>query len=272
MPDGSRHPALVLLDLTLGTAAAGVDGLTRGAGLAARLAAPPARAVAGAGRDVARRIPAGPADRLRATGQQLQRTGRQLRDNARGRAQALVTLLANAVLDQLDLTDLVVQRVDLDQVAQHLDIDAIVARIDLIGLAEYIVDGIDLPKIIRDSTGSVASEGVRGVRMQGIEADEALAKFIDRLLLRRRPRRTGVEHSPADLKPPRTDLEPSRTGGEYSHTNLEHRHADLQHSRPGLEPPRTALQHSRPDMEPRGADLDLERSPAGRVLENGAGP
>jgi hypothetical protein len=208
MPDGRRPAALVLLDLTLGTAAAGVDGLARGAGLAARLAAPPARAVAGAGREVARRLPAGPADRLRATGQQLRSTGQQLRNNARDRVQALVPLLVNAVLDQLDLTDLVVQRVDLDQVAQHLDLDAVVARIDLISLAEYIVDGIDLPKIIRDSTGSVASEGVRGVRMQSIEADEALAKFIDRLLLRRRPRRTGMEQSHLD----QIHLEQGHTG------------------------------------------------------------
>jgi hypothetical protein len=195
VPDGSRHAALVFLDVTLGAAAVGVGGLTRGAGLAARLAAPPARAVAGAGREVARRIPAGPADRLRATGQQLQNTGQRLRNNARDRLQALVPLLVDAVLDQLDLTDLVVQRVDLDEVVQHLDLDAVVARVDLISLAEYIVDGVDLQKIIHDSTGSVASDGVRGVRMQSIEADEALAKFIDRLLLRRRPRRTGLEQS-----------------------------------------------------------------------------
>jgi hypothetical protein len=172
-----------------------VGGLARGAGLAARLAAPPARAVTGAGREVAHRIPAGPADRLRTTGQQLQNTGQRLRNNARDRVQALVPLLVDAVLDQLDLTEIVVQRVDLDKVVQQLDLDAVVARIDLISLAEYIVDGIDLPKIIRGSTGSVTSEGVRGVRMQSIEADEALAKFIDRLLLRRRPRRTGPEQS-----------------------------------------------------------------------------
>ena len=101
-----------------------------------------------------------------------------------------------AVLDRLDLTDLVVRRVDLDRVAQGLDVEAVAyrldltalaQRIDLIGLAEQVVVGIDLPQLIRDSTGSVASEGIAGVRMQGMEADQALTHLVDRLL-RRRPR------------------------------------------------------------------------------------
>ncbi|HVN12752.1 MAG TPA: hypothetical protein VMT69_11710 [Kineosporiaceae bacterium] len=110
----------------------------------------------------------------------------------------------NRILDTLDLTDLVIHRVDLNRVAEaldlnrvargldvdavaaRLDIDAVINRVDLIGLAEYIVDGIDLPRIIRESTGSVASEGLREVRTRSIEADQALAQFVDRLLLRRR--------------------------------------------------------------------------------------
>ena len=109
-----------------------------------------------------------------------------------------------AVLDRLDLTELVMSRVDLDRIAGSLDIEAIAyrldltalaERIDLIGLAEQVIVGIDLPQIIRDSTGSVASEGIAGVRMQGMEADQALAHFVDRLL-RRRPRRSQLEQGP----------------------------------------------------------------------------
>ena len=109
-----------------------------------------------------------------------------------------------AVLDRLDLTELVVSRVDLDRIARALDIEAIAgrldlnalaARIDLIGLAEQVVVGIDLPQLIRDSTGSVASEGVAGVRMGGMEADQALAHFVDRVL-RRRPRHPPSEQGP----------------------------------------------------------------------------
>jgi hypothetical protein len=56
-----------------------------------------------------------------------------------------------------------------------------------------VVDGIDLPKIIRESTGSVASEGLREVRLRSFEADQALSHLVDRILLRR-----GGRPAPAD--------------------------------------------------------------------------
>lgn len=86
----------------------------------------------------------------------------------------------DAVLDRLDLTSVVLQRVDLDALIQ-----AILDRIDLVALAVDVIDGVDLPEIIRESTGSMASDTVRGVRMQGIVADEAVGRAVDRLLLRR---------------------------------------------------------------------------------------
>jgi len=89
-----------------------------------------------------------------------------------------------AVLDRLDLTATVLRRVDLRTV-----VDAVLSQVDLIGLAEQVIDGVDLPEIIRESTGSMASDTVRGVRMQGIEADQAVdqvvGRTVDRLLLRR---------------------------------------------------------------------------------------
>jgi hypothetical protein len=89
----------------------------------------------------------------------------------------------DAVLDRLDLTAVVLQRVDLEAV-----VAAVLDRVDLVGLAEEIVDEIDLPEIIRESSGSMASDTVRGARMQGIAADEAVGRAVDRLLLRRTPR------------------------------------------------------------------------------------
>jgi hypothetical protein len=87
----------------------------------------------------------------------------------------------DAVLDRLDLTAVVLERVDLDRL-----VGSVLARIDLAGLAEQVIDDIDLPEIIRESTGSMASDTVRGVRMQGIAADEAVERAMDRLRLRRR--------------------------------------------------------------------------------------
>jgi hypothetical protein len=89
------------------------------------------------------------------------------------------------VLDRMDLTSVVLTRVDLDAL-----VTAILGHIDMIGLAEEIIDGVDLSEIIRESTGTMASDTVQGVRMQGILADDAISHAMDRLLLRRRRRGT----------------------------------------------------------------------------------
>ena len=111
-----------------------------------------------------------------------------------------------AVLDRVDVDGVVarvdlqriIDRIDVDAVVGRADIDAVVAKLDLIALAEYVVEGIDLPGIIRSSTGSMASEGLREVRRQGIGADERVAHVVDRLLHRpeRAPGSTYEEGAP----------------------------------------------------------------------------
>jgi hypothetical protein len=101
--------------------------------------------------------------------------------------------LTEIVLDQVDLNAVVagvdlnaaVAGVDLDAVAARLDVDAVINRVDLVRIAQDVISEIDLPEIIRGSTGSLASGTVRGVRMQGIAADEAVGRVVDRVLLRR---------------------------------------------------------------------------------------
>src|SRR5450631_756838 len=105
--------------------------------------------------------------------------------------------VVTGALEHLDLTSIVVDRVDLGDVVsvalQHVDLTQIVMQqVDLLGVAEYVVDGIDLPEIIRDSTGSVASEAVVGLRMQGVDADVAVGRVVDRILRRHRQRRTEI--------------------------------------------------------------------------------
>jgi hypothetical protein len=101
----------------------------------------------------------------------------------------------DAVADRIDL-DRIVDRLDLDKIGARVDIDAVIDRVDLVALAEQVIDGIDLPEIIRESSGSMASEVVRGVRIQSIEADESVAHIIDRLLRRRRVRQTDAPGEP----------------------------------------------------------------------------
>ena len=74
----------------------------------------------------------------------------------------------------------------MDTAAARLDVEAVIDRLDLAGLVTKVLAEIDLPEIIRESTGSVASDAVRGVRMQTISADDAISRAVDRL----RPRRT----------------------------------------------------------------------------------
>jgi hypothetical protein len=110
----------------------------------------------------------------------------------------------DAIVSQVDIdaiarridVDAIVERIDIDAIVSRVDIDAIVQRLDLVALAEEVVNGIDLPEIIRESTGSMASEVVRDVRIQSIDADVAIARIVDRVIRRRRARRTDAPGEP----------------------------------------------------------------------------
>jgi hypothetical protein len=103
------------------------------------------------------------------------------------------------VVDRVDLDEIVarvdldraVDRVDLDRAVDRVDVDRVISRTDLAGLARYVVQEIDLPGLLRASTGSVTTEVVRSVRDQGADADRAVERVVDRLL-RRQARRTGT--------------------------------------------------------------------------------
>ncbi|MCV7059717.1 hypothetical protein H7I76_02865 [Mycolicibacterium vaccae] len=85
----------------------------------------------------------------------------------RGRqeAQAVLSAVVTAVVDELDLDDLVRERITAEAV------DAIIGRIDLIALTNKVIDGVDLRAIIRESTTipTVDPEAVAGLvdRMRG---------------------------------------------------------------------------------------------------------
>jgi hypothetical protein len=258
----SKDVPLAMLDVAIGTAVSALGGLARGRDAVSRLAAPVTGTASRAARTVADRLPSVLDGPLQARGQAQRAAARAAIESWLGYllprfVDAVLDRLdltelvvrrvdldrvargldIEAVLDRLDLTDLVVRRVDLDRVARDLDIeavldrldltdlvvsrvdldrvvggvdldaiayrldlDALVARIDLIGLAEQVVVGIDLPQLIRDSTGSVASEGIAGVRMQGMEADQVLTHLVDRVL-RRRPRPPRPEQGPDGHQP-----------------------------------------------------------------------
>jgi len=91
----------------------------------------------------------------------------------------------DAAVSSVDL-DAAVEGVYIDAIAGRLDIDRVIDRIDIVAMVEEVIAAIDLPAIIRDSTGSMASESVRSARLTGIAADDAISRGIERHLFRRR--------------------------------------------------------------------------------------
>ena len=115
---------------------------------------------------------------------------------------------ADAVMDQLDVTDLVLEHVDIQRIAEQVDVDALMERADVNGLAARIdvdaiaarldvgavldrldltaiaadvIEQLDLPQLIREATADTTSEGVRVVRLRGVSADRAIRRAMDRL-------------------------------------------------------------------------------------------
>ena len=102
----------------------------------------------------------------------------------------LDTVLARIDLDEvasrIDL-DAILKRVDPDEVVARVDIEAVLQRLDLTALAREVIDTIDLPDIMRQSSGAVSSQAARVVREEGMQADDSVARFVDRVLRRSVP-------------------------------------------------------------------------------------
>src|SRR5690606_25423009 len=84
-----------------------------------------------------------------------------------------------------------------DAVAVRIDVAAVADRLDLAAITDEILDEIDLPEIIRTSSGSLASNVVVGVRRRGMEVDDVVASVADRLLRRESPMTTRREVGPS---------------------------------------------------------------------------
>jgi hypothetical protein len=65
------------------------------------------------------------------------------------------------------------------------------ARADLPGLAEQVMNEVDIGEIIRESSSTMATETVDTLRVQGMRADRLLGRTVDRVLGRREERQTG---------------------------------------------------------------------------------
>ena len=124
-------------------------------------------------------------------------------------ADALVPAVMSAVVERVDVTEMilaradlnrivnaveldavvaklpvdeVVSRVDVDAVAARLDLDALVARLDLVAIAAQVIEELDLPEMIRESTGELGTEAIDTLRLKSMNADRVLLRWRERLL------------------------------------------------------------------------------------------
>jgi hypothetical protein len=123
-----------------------------------------------------------------------------------------MTDVVDTTLDQIDLTSLalaridmerILARVDVNELAARVDLAAMVERLDLAKIAEEVIEELDVGELIRDSTGSMATETVEGIRVQGMNADIFVSRLVDRAFGRR-----GDD----DARAPRGNGRPSRPG------------------------------------------------------------
>jgi hypothetical protein len=137
------------------------------------------------------------------------------RDAATSFTAELVPEVAKVLLEQIDLTELVqervdldaivakvdldavVERLDLDAIVARVDLDAVVARMDLGAIAKEVIDELDLPAIIRESTEGVTGEVVDDLRYGAVDADRALERVVDRIF-RRKGRLPKIQPLPID--------------------------------------------------------------------------
>jgi hypothetical protein len=99
------------------------------------------------------------------------------------------------IVAQIDLDELV-SRIDVDALVARVDVDALVRRIDLGAVTQEALDSVDIGAIVRDSTATIGTDIVDDGRLQAMRADALIARWVDRILLRRRPRRTALDGSP----------------------------------------------------------------------------
>jgi len=110
-------------------------------------------------------------------------------------ARELEPQIVRAALEPLDLTSLVgesvdldelAEKIDVDRVAERLDLEAIIQKLDLPKLVEEVLAEIDVADLIRQSTGTLTGDAIDEVRYVSVDADRVVGRLVDRVIRRRR--------------------------------------------------------------------------------------
>jgi hypothetical protein len=96
-------------------------------------------------------------------------------------------IIAEADLDRIASridVESIVRRVDPDAIVARVDVEAVLDRLDLTAIARQVIEGLDLAPLLHEASSAASSQVARSVRTEGMNADETVARFFDRLLRR----------------------------------------------------------------------------------------
>ncbi len=106
---------------------------------------------------------------------------------------AVVPRVTEAILRRVDITQIVVSNVDVNKIAAEVKLEPIIDRIPIVTIADYVIEEIDLPEVIRGSTGGIAEQVMQTVRFKAIQSDVAVERLVDRILLWRDGRKLKAQ-------------------------------------------------------------------------------
>ena len=90
----------------------------------------------------------------------------------------------SALASRIDVNELAA-RIDVDRIASRIDIETLIRRLDLAQIASEVIEELDLADLVRYAAAETTTEGVRTVRLRGVDADRAVRRAVDRVLSRR---------------------------------------------------------------------------------------
>ena len=164
----------------------------------------------------------------------------------------LVPQVVDAALDQIDLNELVAERIDVDRIIERLDLDDVIARVDI----DAVVNGLDIDRIIERIDLQAIVERVP------VDADRVAARYRrDRREGRSRPGRAPRRH------PGRRGQDRPAGGGAASRPHVDRERGDrgaqpdaADPGRDGVDDERDRRRYPGPEHERRSCDLAAARA------------
>ena len=108
---------------------------------------------------------------------------------------AVVPVAVNAVVSRVDFNEIVKDHVDVNEIVAQAELTPILDRVPMTEIADYVIEEIDLPSLIRESTGGVADGLLSTLRFQAIQTDNFVSGIVDRVFFRREKRASEREVS-----------------------------------------------------------------------------